>query len=205
MASKAFDRFAKPAVFVVCLLPLAWLAFRAVSGGLGANPIEAIIRFLGDWALRFLLIALSVTPLRIITRWNAVARFRRMLGLFAFTYALLHVLAYVGLDQLFDFAAIGKDIVKRAYITIGMAALVMLLPLAITSTDAMVRRLGGPAWRRLHRLAYVAGVAAVVHYTLMIKAGYTQPIIYAVILAGLLAIRLVEARRRSLPTTQAAP
>jgi len=195
-AGLSLKSIAKPAVFIVCLLPLAWLGYRGLTDGLGANPIEATIRYLGDWALRFVLIALAVTPLRIVTGWNAVTRFRRMLGLFAFTYALLHVLAYAGLDQLFDLAAIWKDILKRVYITIGMAALLMLLPLAITSTDAMVRRLGGRAWRHLHRLAYPAGIAAVIHYALMIKAGYGQAIVYGVILAILLAIRAGASLRR---------
>jgi sulfoxide reductase heme-binding subunit YedZ len=182
-------RLLKPAIFALSLVPLLWLLYRSLAGQLGANPIEAIIRYLGDWALRFLLIALAVTPLRLVTGWLWPARFRRMLGLFAFTYVVLHMLAYVGLDQIFDFTAIWRDILKRIYITVGMAALAMLLPLAITSTDGMVRRLGARAWRRLHRLAYLAGVAGVIHYFLMVKAGYTQPMIYAGILAALLAVR----------------
>jgi sulfoxide reductase heme-binding subunit YedZ len=190
-----YRRLLKPAVFVLCLMPLLWLLVLGLEGQLGANPIERIIRYLGDWALRFLLIALAVTPLRLVTGWLWVARLRRMLGLFAFTYVVLHMLAYVGLDQIFDFAAIWKDILKRIYITLGMAALAMLIPLAVTSTDGMVRRMGGRAWRLLHRLVYPAGVAGVIHYFLMIKAGYTQPMIYAAILAALFAVRLARSVR----------
>ena len=185
-------RWLKPIVFVVSLLPLAWLVYRTLTGDLGANPIEAIIRYLGDWALRFILIALAVTPLRIVTGWLPVARLRRMMGLFAFFYVALHIMGYVGLDHLFDWATIWKDVVKRVYITVGMAALLMLIPLAITSTDGMIRRLGGTAWRRLHMLVYPAAIAGVIHYFLMIKAGYQLPLIYTVILAILFGVRLYK-------------
>ena len=185
-------RWLKPVVFVISLLPLAWLVYRTLTGDLGANPIEAIIRYLGDWALRFILIALAVTPLRIVTGWLPIARLRRMMGLFAFFYVVLHIMGYVGLDHLFDWATIWKDIVKRVYITVGMAALLMLIPLAITSTDGMIRRLGGTAWRRLHLLVYPAAIAGVIHYFLMIKAGYQQPLIYAVVLAVLFSVRLYK-------------
>ena len=188
----AFSRWLKPAVFVLCLLPLLWLPTRFLIYGLGANPIETGIRYLGDWALRFLLIALAVTPARIITGWITIARLRRMLGLFAFTYVALHVMAYVGLDQFFDWNAIGKDIIKRTYITFGMIALMILIPLAITSTDKMARRLGGARWRQLHRAVYVAGIAAVVHYYFMVKAGHVQPLIYGAILAALFAVRIYK-------------
>jgi len=193
-ATDVLRRWLKPVVFTLCLVPLILLIVRGFTGGLGANPIEFTIRYLGDWALRFLLIALAVTPVRLLTGWNIVARLRRMLGLFAFFYVCLHMLAYIGLDQFFDFAAIWKDIIKRIYITIGMAAFVMLLALAVTSTDGMARRLGGKAWRRLHKLVYPAAVAAVIHYMLMIKAGYLEAAVYAVILALLLAIRLFKKR-----------
>ena len=177
---------------VLCLLPLAWIVTRTFTNDLGANPVEAIIRYLGDWALRFLLIALAVTPLRILTGWNIVGRLRRMLGLYAFAYVILHLTGYVVIDYFFDWATIWKDIVKRTYITVGMAALLMLLPLAITSTDGMVRRLGGAKWRKLHMLVYPAGIAGVIHYFLMIKAGYQQPLLYAVILTVLFGIRLYK-------------
>jgi sulfoxide reductase heme-binding subunit YedZ len=185
-------RWFKPLVFVLCLVPLALLVARAFTNDLSANPVEFIIRYLGDWALRFLLIALAVTPLRLLTAWTEIARLRRMLGLFAFTYVVLHLLAYTGIDQGFDLVGLWNDVVKRIYITVGMAAFAMLLPLAVTSTDGMIRRLGAKRWRALHRLAYPAGVAAVIHYFLMIKAGYQQPMIYAVSLAVLLGIRLLK-------------
>ncbi|MBX7199192.1 MAG: sulfoxide reductase heme-binding subunit YedZ [Rhodospirillaceae bacterium] len=182
----------KPAVFMLCLVPLVLLVARGFANDLSANPVEFIIRTLGDWALRFLLLALAVTPLRLATGWNEVARLRRMLGLFAFTYVVLHLLAYTGLDQGFDFVGLWNDVMKRIYITVGMAAFALLLPLAVTSADAMIRKLGGARWRMLHRLAYPAGVLAVIHYFLMIKAGYQQPTVYAVILAVLLGVRLVK-------------
>jgi sulfoxide reductase heme-binding subunit YedZ len=180
----------KPLVFMICLVPLGLLAYRAFSGGLGANPIEAINRFLGDWALRFLLIALAVTPLRAITGWNALARWRRMLGLFAFTYVVLHFCSFVGLDHFFDWGTIGREIVKRRYITLGMLAVLLLIPLAITSTDAMVRRLGGKRWRALHRLVYVIAPLGVAHHWMMVKKDITEPVVHAAILALLLGWRL---------------
>jgi len=185
-------RFLKPAVFIASLLPAAVLAWRAATGNLGVNPIEEVTRDLGDWALRFLLIALAVTPLRMITGWNAIGRLRRMMGLFAFFYVMMHMMAYVGLDQFFDWPAIWKDIVKRVYITIGMAGVLTLIPLAITSTDGMVKRLGGRNWRRLHRVVYLSAILGVVHYFFMIKAGYQEPLIYAAVLSGLLAYRAAK-------------
>ena len=193
-------RALKPVIFVLCLLPLVWLVLQGLTGGLGANPIEAVIRYLGDWTLRFLLITLTVTPFRIVTGWLQVARLRRMLGLFAFFYATLHVLSYVGLDHFFNWAVLWEDIVKRIYITFGAAALLMLIPLAVTSTDRMVKRLGGLAWRRLHRLVYFAATAAVTHYFLMTKAGYTEPTVYAAILGTLLGIRLYKKMGLTPPT-----
>lgn len=182
-------RLLKPAIFVLCLAPLGWLAWRGYSGGLGANPIEALTRSLGDWALRFLLIALAVTPARRITGLSQVMRFRRMLGLFAFFYAFLHLAAYVGLDQFFAWSAIWADVLKRRYITIGMLAFVLLVPLAVTSTKGMIRRLGGKRWQALHRLVYPIAVLATLHFFLMVKADLRQPMIHAVILALLLGLR----------------
>lgn len=188
----------KPVVFAVCLLPMAVLVWRATAGGLGPNPQEAINRFLGDWALRFLLIALAVTPLRGLTGLAALTRFRRMLGLFAFFYASMHLTSYVAVDQFFDWAAVWKDIVKRNYITVGMIAFAILLPLAITSTKSMVKRLGGRRWQALHRAVYVAGVLGVVHFYMMVKADVREPLIYAGILACLLGWRLhARARKRA--------
>ncbi len=190
-------RWFKPLVFAASLIPLALLLVRAFSDDLSANPVEFIIRYLGDWALRFLLIALAVTPVRLLTGWTDVARLRRMLGLFAFTYAVLHLLAYTGIDQGFDLAGLWDDVVKRVFITLGMAAFVMLLLLAATSTDKMIRRLGGARWRALHRLVYPAAILGVIHYFMMIKAGFQQPLIYGLILAALFAVRIVKRLSRA--------
>lgn len=181
----------KPTVFAAALLPLAWLVWRGVTGDLGANPIEATTRFLGDWALNMLLIALAVTPVRRLTGWAGVMRLRRMLGLFAFFYAVLHVMSYVGLDQFFAWGEIWADVVKRRYITAGMVAFVILAVLAATSPKAAVRALGGRVWRRLHRLVYLAAPLAVLHYFWMVKADVTRPALYAIVLAVLLGERLV--------------
>ncbi|MBT4739210.1 MAG: sulfoxide reductase heme-binding subunit YedZ, partial [Rhodospirillaceae bacterium] len=185
-------RWLKPVVFLLCLVPIFWLIARALTGGLGANPIEAITRDLGDWALRFILIALAVTPIRVLTGWNTIGRLRRMLGLFAFFYVILHFSSYIGLDQFFYWSGIWQDIVKRVYITLGMAAVLMLTPLAVTSTDKMIKRLGGRKWRRLHRLVYPAAVLGVIHFYMMLKADYTEPAIYAVILACFFGVRIYK-------------
>jgi sulfoxide reductase heme-binding subunit YedZ len=187
---------AKPAVWLLALMPLAWLVWRAVNQDLGPNPAEAMNRFLGDWALRFLLIALAVTPVRLITGNTTVVRFRRLLGLFAFFYVALHLSSYVAVDQFFDWAAIWKDIVKRTYITLGMAGFVILLALAATSTKGMIKRLGGRNWNRLHKGVYLAGVLGTVHFIMMRKGFQLEPLIYAAILALLLASRLLPPRRR---------
>jgi sulfoxide reductase heme-binding subunit YedZ len=193
----AIRRVLKPAVFAAALGPVLWLAWvlstsdLGPKGPLGANPIEYVNRYLGDWAIRFLLMALAVTPLRGITGWTTVVRFRRMLGLYAFFYACLHLSSYIGVDQFFDWQAIWKDIVKRNYITVGMLTILMLLPLAITSTKGMVKRLGGQRWTKLHRLVYPAGIAACFHFYMMRKGVQVEPIIYAAICAGLLGYRVV--------------
>ena len=155
MRSLLLHRRAKPLVFVLCLLPLAWLSYGAAADQLGANPAEALIRGLGDWALRFLCLALAVTPLRIRTRTPQLARFRRLLGLFTFFYACLHLLAYGWLDMGLDPGDIGRDILKRPFILVGFASWLLLLPLALTSTHRAVRALGGRQWQALHRLVYV--------------------------------------------------
>jgi sulfoxide reductase heme-binding subunit YedZ len=195
-------RTAKRFVFVASLGPLAYLGWGAWARALGANPIETITRETGVWTLRFLLLTLAVTPLRRWTGWNDAIRFRRMLGLFAFFYGSLHLTTYVWLDQFFDGAAIIKDIYKRPFITAGATAYTLMLPLALTSTAGMIRRLGGKRWRRLHRLAYGSAVVGVVHYWWLVKADIRPPRNYAVILGGLLAIRLLAAwqKRRPAPT-----
>ena len=193
-------RYAKPAVFVLALVPLALLIHSAVADidALGANPIEAINRYLGDWALRFLLITLAITPLRQLTGWPELMRLRRMLGLFAFFYALLHVTSYTVLDQQFNWDEIVKDVLKRPFITVGFLSFVLLLPLAATSTNAMMRRLGGRRWRNLHRLVYAIGIGAVTHFFWMVKSDIREPLLYAALLAVLLGYRLWIRRRRRL-------
>lgn len=190
-------RWLKPAAFVLSLIPFVWWGVRAASGDLGANPIEATTRYFGDWALRFLLIALAVTPVRLLTGWLPIARLRRMLGLFAFFYVVLHVMSYVGLDLFFDMPMLLQEIVKRRYITIGMFALVILIALAATSTDAMARRLGGRRWRQLHSLVYPAAIAGVIHYYMMVRAGFLEPLIYACVLGGLFAVRFANRSKRA--------
>ena len=185
-----FRRIVKPAVFVACLGPLVWVMWRAVSGDLGANPVEAVNRFLGDWALRFLLLALAVSPLVHATKTPSLMRFRRMLGLFAFFYAFVHIANYVIADQAYNWADIWADIVKRKFITVGMATFLILTLLAATSTKGMIKRLGGKRWQKLHRIVYLAGIGAVLHYAMMVKADLLEPLVYAGILLVLLGYRV---------------
>ena len=194
MRSLLLHPLAKPLVFVLCLLPLAWLIFGAINDQLGANPAEALIRGLGDWALRFLCLALAVTPLRIRTRTPQLARYRRMLGLFTFFYACLHLLAYGWLDMGLDMADIGRDILKRPFILVGFACWLLLLPLAATSFNRAVRWLGGRQWQALHRLAYVIAPLALLHFFWM-KSGkndFAEVAVYALVIAALLLERLVR-------------
>ena len=183
-------RRVKFCVFAACLVPLGLLAWRAVAGDLTANPIEYITHRTGDWTLRFLLLTLAVTPLRKLMGWAQLASFRRMLGLFAFFYATLHFSTYLVLDFFFDFELILDDVIERRYVTAGFFGFVSLVPLAVTSTKAMIRRLGGERWRSLHRLAYVAAAAGVVHYFWLVKIDVLPPLAYAVILAALLGSRV---------------
>jgi methionine sulfoxide reductase heme-binding subunit len=180
----------KVAVFLACLIPLGQLLYNAWTDDLTANPIEFITHFTGDWTLIFLLATLSVTPLRKILGWNAIIKFRRMLGLFAFFYALLHFSTYMVLDHFFDFQAIAKDIIKRPYVTAGFTGFVLMIPLAMTSTAAMIRRLG-KRWQQLHRLAYLAAIAGVVHFYWQVKADIRRPLQYGAVLLLLLGFRLV--------------
>ena len=194
MRSLLLHPLAKPLVFVLCLLPLAWLVYGASAGQLGANPAEALIRGLGDWALRFLCLALAVTPLRIRTRTPQLARFRRLLGLFTFFYACLHLLAYGWLDMGLDMADIGRDILKRPFILVGFACWLLLLPLAATSFNRAVRWLGGRQWQALHRLVYVIAPLALLHFFWM-KSGkndFAEVAVYALVIATLLLERLVR-------------
>ena len=183
-------RRVKPWVFAACLVPLALLVWHGATGGLTANPIEDITHRTGDWTLRFLLIALAITPLRQLSGWTSLAQLRRMLGLFAFFYAVLHFSTFLVLDFFFAFDLILADIVERRFITAGFTGFVLLIPLALTSTQRMIRRLGGKRWRRLHRLVYVAAVAGVVHYLWLVKTDIGPPLIYAGILAVLFGVRV---------------
>ena len=185
----------KPLAFVACLIPLGQLLFRAYAGDLGANPIDTITRFTGSWALIILLASLSVTPLRRLTGWNDLVKYRRMLGLFGFIYAVLHFATYMVLDLYFDFSAIGKDILKRPYITVGFTALVLMIPLAATSTAAMIRRLG-KRWQQLHRLIYVIAALGVLHFYWLVKSDIRRPVQYGVVLLVLLGYRLAVKLRR---------
>lgn len=179
----------KPWLFGLCLLPLVRLVALAFNDGLGANPIEFITRSTGTWTLVGLMVTLSVTPLRRLTGRAELVRYRRMLGLFTFFYVCLHFVTYIWLDQFFDPAAIVKDIVKRPFITVGFTAFVLLVPLALTSTHAMMRRLGR-SWQQLHRLVYLIAMLGVTHYLWLVKKDLTEPLIYGAVLALLLALRL---------------
>jgi sulfoxide reductase heme-binding subunit YedZ len=191
-------RWAKPLVFALCLLPLSWLLYLVVQDQLGANPQEALIRATGDWALRFLVIVLAVTPLRELSGLSALARYRRMLGVFMYFYALLHFLSYSGFDMGFDVADIFNDIVKRPFILVGSLALLLLTPLAATSLNAAIRALGAKRWQRLHRLVYAVAGLAILHFFWM-RAGkndFAEVAVYAGILALLLGWRLRKLRLR---------
>ena len=184
----------KAFLFILCLYPLARLVWLAYAGQMGANPIELITRSLGAWTLVFLLITLSITPVRRLSGWAWLLKLRRMAGLYAFFYALLHFATYVWLDQFFDLSSIFMDVIKRPFITIGFAAFILLIPLAITSTNAMVKRLGGKRWQQLHKLVYVIAIFGVLHYWWLVKKDITQPLIYAAVLVLLLSYRLVMSR-----------
>lgn len=200
------SRWFKLVVFLACLLPLALLIIGALQGELGANPVEYITHATGDWTLRFLLVTLSITPLRKLLGQPDLIRFRRMLGLFSFFYGFLHVLTWMWLDRLFDVQEMWADVVKRRFITAGMLAFTLMVPLAVTSTTGWIRRLGGRNWQRLHRLIYVSAVMGVVHYYWLVKSDVRLPLLYAMILAVLLALRVFVAKRSGpVPKRSAAP
>jgi methionine sulfoxide reductase heme-binding subunit len=182
--------FLKGGVFVACLIPLGILLGNALASNLGANPIDEITDQTGIWTLRFLLITLAVTPARRLTGWNRLIQIRRMLGLFAFFYASLHFVTYLWLDQFFAVEDIIADVMERPFITVGFASFVLLIPLALTSTTAMIKRLGGKWWQRLHRLIYAIAIGGVVHYLWLVKADIRLPLIYGSVLATLLIYRL---------------
>ncbi len=180
----------KVLVFLACLIPLGRLAWKGVNGMLGANPIEVITRSTGTWVLIFLMITLGITPVRRLTGWHALIRFRRMTGLFAFFYGCLHLTTYVWLDKFFDFRDMAKDIGMRPFITMGMTAFALMLPLALTSTQGWIRRLG-KRWQQLHRLIYLSAIAGVIHFWWQVKADTRKPAIFATILTALLLFRML--------------
>jgi len=198
------NKWSKPTVFLICLLPLVCLGWRAYQGQLTANPVEYVQHFTGDWTLRFLLITLSVTPLRRMLSMPDLVRLRRMLGLFAFFYVCLHFLTYIGPDQAFSLPGMWKDVAKRPFITVGFLGFVLLIPLAVTSTKAWIRRLGGKRWQALHRLIYVAALCGVVHYYWLVKSDHRLPLMYGAILAVLLLYRLGNSLLKPRPSSVAA-
>ena len=199
-------RVLKPIVFLLALAPALYLAYATYAHMLGANPIDQITKETGTWTLRFLVLALAITPLRKWTGWNPLIKYRRMIGLFAFFYGTLHFLTYIWLDQFFDVNDILKDIVKRPFITVGFLAFVLMVPLALTSTAGWIRRLGGRRWNLLHRLVYFSAIAGVVHYYWLVKADVSRPLSYGAIVAVLLAARVWFAyNARHAPTSRPAP
>jgi methionine sulfoxide reductase heme-binding subunit len=194
--SRRGQRLLKGGVWVLCLLPLAFLATWAWRGDLTANPISFITNWLGDWAFRILLASLALTPLRLVFGIAWQMPLRRLLGLFAFSYVCLHFLVWLTVDHFFDWRQMGADIAKRPYITMGMAALLCLIPLAATSNSRMIKRLGALTWRRLHRLAYAAGILASLHFLWLAKVGRTEQYVYAAVLGLLLGVRLWCAAQR---------
>jgi len=188
-------RWLKPLFFTVSLLPLLVLLFRALFSDLGVNPVETLHHTLGDWTLRFLIITLLITPLRLIPGWNWLSKMRRMMGLYAFFYATLHLIVYLAIDQQFDWSAIDDDITHHPYITLGMSAYVLLIPLAITSNHTMINRLGN-YWKKLHRMIYLITALGILHFYLLVKADTREPLFYAGLFCVLLILRLLLAGRK---------
>ncbi len=187
MSEKWKDRLVSWAVWLACAGPLLWFVVQAFTDGLGANPIQYVLRQLGVWALRFVCITLAMGPLAKTFKQPVLIRYRRRVGLWAFAYVCLHLSTYIGVDQVFDWPTIGKDIAKRPYITIGMAAFALLLPLAVTSADKLRRRVGPKRWKRLHQLIYLVAPMGAVHYFLLVKADHRPPLVYGAVIAVLLA------------------
>ena len=195
----------KPVVFLICLAPFGFLLYRAFTGHLDADPVEDITSVTGQWGLRFLLITLAVTPLRQISGWHGLIRLRRMLGLFSFFYICLHFLTYLVLDQFFAWGFIAEDILERPYILFGFSAFLLLIPLAATSTNAMVKRLGGRRWQQLHKAVYAIASLGVLHYFLGVKADISLPLAYGFVLALLLGYRWFQYKRKSVRSTPPSP
>lgn len=194
------SKWSKVFVFLLALTPAAMLAWQLFTGHLGPDPVATLQHGTGDWTLRFLIFTLFITPLRKMLKLPQLIRFRRMLGLFAFFYVCLHFLTYLGPDQSFDFAGMLKDVGKRPFITVGFAGFVLLIPLAITSTAGMIRRMGGKRWRILHRLVYVTAILGVIHYYWLVKSDHRKPLTYGAFVAALLLWRagawIVDRRKR---------
>ena len=180
----------KPLIFILCLIPLGKLAFDVFTGNISADPVEDFTHVTGEWGLRLLIVTLAITPLRMITGINQLVLVRRMLGVFSFVYILLHFLTWLVIDNFFDIQRIIEDIIERYYILFGSLAFVMMTLLAATSTNRMVKWLGGKRWANLHKLIYLIGILGVLHYFLSVKADITQPVIYAAIVALLLGFRI---------------
>ena len=193
--ARLIRRVLKPALWVAGLAPLAWLGFTTLTGRLEAEPVKGLEHFTGRTALIILMVALSITPLRRLTGWNGVIKLRRLIGLFSFFYALVHFLIYLTFDLEYSFGDLAADIAKRPWITVGFGVLLILSTLAITSPQAMVRRLGGKRWQALHRLIYVAAGGAIVHFTWAQKKDISEPVRYAVVLIAILGFRLIPPRR----------
>jgi methionine sulfoxide reductase heme-binding subunit len=191
------SRVPKLFVFVLCLLPLAWIAYRLATDQIRGDWVDTVERETGRWAIRFLAVALAVTPVRRALGWGRLAQYRRMLGLFAFFYATVHLLVYFALDLELYFDEFAREVAKRNYLLVGMTTWLLLLPLAVTSTKGWIRRLGGRKWNRLHRLVYVAAVTATVHYLWAVKKDVLWPVIYVTTFGVLLGYRWLESRRRS--------
>ena len=194
--SKLQDNIVYALVWLACFAPLVWLAWKGFNGDLGANPIEKLIRQLGVWGPRLLLVGLAITPAARIFKQPRLVRFRRTVGLFAFSYIVLHLFSYVGVDLFFDFNQLWKDILKRPFITLGMGAFVLLIPLAVTSTNGWILRLGRAGWQRLHWLIYLIAPLGVAHYYLLVKADHRPPLIYAAVFAVLMGWRVWDKVRR---------
>lgn len=197
-------RLLKIGVFALALVPISLLLWKAYTGDLSANPIQDITQETGIWTLRFLLMTLCITPFRKLTGWGRLARFRRMLGLFAFFYGFLHFTTYVYLDQFFAFDEMIKDVAKRPFITVGFTAFVLMIPLAATSTNRMTKWLGGKRWQALHRLVYVIALGGVIHYLWLVKADTSRPLRYGAVLSVLLLYRLWDYIRSKKPSARPA-
>ena len=208
MRALLISKWTKVSVFLLCLVPFGELVWRIIKSELGANPVEFLQHATGDWTLRFLIFTLSITPFRKLFNLPDLIRFRRMLGLFAFFYVSLHFLTYLGPDQSFDLSGMWKDVAKRPFITMGFAAFVLLIPLAMTSTAGWIRRLGGKRWQLLHRSIYVAAVCGVIHYYWLVKSDVRKPLFYGALVATLLLWRLGDwffKRRSQAPVRITAP